>query len=512
MTAAAKPIVWTIAGSDSGGGAGIQADIQALHRLGCHPCTVITSVTAQNSHAVMRVEPVSDAMLAAQLAALSGDLPPAAIKIGLLATANQVGIIANCIAALRRDNPQLAVVYDPVAVAASGRRLAEAVLTLADLAPLLAQVTLLTPNLPEAEHLVGRKLPDGAAQRQAATELRARGCANVLIKGGHNPLLPAQCVDLLFGADRELALTQPRLATEQGHGSGCTLASAISAALALGYPMADAVVIANAYVHRGLALAQAVGAGPGPVAHGDWPDDAVWFPRLVPPGSTLGDALALRATSPDYRHAAGFAACDTAKLGLYPVVDSLAWIEKLLAEGVSTLQLRLKHRSPEQVRDAIATAVALARSQGARLFINDHWRFAIEAGAYGVHLGQEDLDTADLAAIQRAGLRLGISTHGYAELLRALAHRPSYVAIGAIFATRTKQMPTAPQGLVKLARYLRLTGDTPTVAIGGISCERASAVARTGVGSIAAVTGITEAADYRAAVRAYQAALAAAHA
>ncbi len=512
MTAAAKPIVWSIAGSDSGGGAGIQADIQALHRLGCHPCTVITAVTAQNSRAVTLVEPVSDAMLAAQLAALGADLPPAAIKIGLIATANQVRIIADCIAALRLDNQQLAVIYDPVATASSGGRLASSVLTLADLAPLLEQVTVLTPNFREAEHLVGRRLEQGDALRQAATELRAHGCASVLIKGGHNPLLPDQCVDLLFSAERELALTQPRLATEQGHGSGCALASALSAVLAQGYPLADAAVIANAYVHRGLAQAQAVGAGPGPVAHGDWPEDPAWFPRLVPPGSALGRVLALRVNSQGYRYAEGFAACDTGQLGLYPVVDSVAWVEKLLGAGVTTLQLRLKQGTLEQLRGDIAAAVALARPQGARLFINDHWPLAIAAGAYGVHLGQEDLDTADLAAIQRAGLRLGISTHGYAELLRALAHRPSYVAIGAIYPTRTKSMPTSPQGLAKLARYLRLTGDIPTVAIGGINCERAPAVACTGVGSIAVVTGITEAADYRAAVRSYQAALAAANA
>ncbi|GAB7217118.1 thiamine phosphate synthase [Dickeya zeae] len=189
-----------------------------------------------------------------------------------------------------------------------------------------------------------------------------------------------------------------------------------------------------------------------------------------------------------------------ARLGLYPVVDSVVWIERLLDAGVRTIQLRIKDQPAEQAEPDIIRAIALGRQYQARLFINDYWQLAVRHQAYGVHLGQEDLDTADLAAIHAAGLRLGVSTHDDAELARAVALSPSYIALGHIFPTQTKAMPSAPQGLVELARHIRaLNGRFPTVAIGGISIDRVPAVLETGVGSIAVVSAITQAADWRAA-------------
>lgn len=189
-----------------------------------------------------------------------------------------------------------------------------------------------------------------------------------------------------------------------------------------------------------------------------------------------------------------------ARLGLYPVVNSVVWIERLLDAGVRTIQLRIKDQPAEQAEPDIIRAIALGRQYQARLFINDYWQLAVRHQAYGVHLGQEDLDTADLAAIHAAGLRLGVSTHNDAELARAVALSPSYIALGHIFPTQTKAMPSAPQGLVELARHIRaLNGRFPTVAIGGISIDRVPTVLETGVGSIAVVSAITQAADWRAA-------------
>lgn len=180
------------------------------------------------------------------------------------------------------------------------------------------------------------------------------------------------------------------------------------------------------------------------------------------------------------------------------MVDSVEWIERLLSAGVKTIQLRIKDLPDEQVEADIIRAIALGRQYQARLFINDYWRLAVKHQAYGVHLGQEDLDGADLAAIRRAGLRLGVSTHDDAELARAAAINPSYIALGHIFPTQTKDMPSAPQGVAELARHLQTLGDRfPTVAIGGISIDRAPAVLATGVGGIAVVSAITQAPDWR---------------
>lgn len=189
------------------------------------------------------------------------------------------------------------------------------------------------------------------------------------------------------------------------------------------------------------------------------------------------------------------------KLGLYPVVDSVTWIARLLDVGVTTIQLRIKNLSDTQVESDVASAITLGKRYQARLFINDYWRLAIKHDAYGVHLGQEDLDTADLAAIHRAGLRLGLSTHNDTELARALAIKPSYLALGHIFPTQTKEMPSKPQGLAELKRHVAGLQDYPTVAIGGISIDRVPAVLACGVGSVAVVSAITQASDWQAATK-----------
>ncbi len=233
--------------------------------------------------------------------------------------------------------------------------------------------------------------------------------------------------------------------------------------------------------------AQQIGGGPGPVAHTGWPDRLADLPvlsrTLAPPRSAV------------------FPDCD-GSLGLYPVVDSVEWIERLLPLGIETIQLRVKDRTPDELEQQIARAVALSRQHGARLFINDYWQLAIKHGAYGVHLGQEDLDCADLDAIAGAGLRLGISNHSYHELARAHGIRPSYLALGPIFPTTTKVMKFRDQGLAQLKRWAELLKQDYTLtAIGGISLERAPAVLATGVGSCAMVSAITTAESFSSVVQ-----------
>ncbi len=219
--------------------------------------------------------------------------------------------------------------------------------------------------------------------------------------------------------------------------------------------------------------------------------------RRQPPQS-LEDLPLLLGTEP----APAFPRCPK-RLGFYPVVPNSHWLEKLLKLGVRTLQLRVKELSGEALRQELARAVSLGEDHGARVFINDHWQLAMELGAYGVHLGQEDIQSANLAAIAQAGLRLGISTHGYFELLRAEVLQPSYIAMGAIFPTTTKVMPTAPQGLDKLAHYCRLVPHRPKVAIGGIDLTNADAVLGCGPDSLAVVRAVTESPRLEADVKAF---------
>ena len=194
------------------------------------------------------------------------------------------------------------------------------------------------------------------------------------------------------------------------------------------------------------------------------------------------------------------------RLGLYPVLPSAEWVERVVGYGVKTAQLRRKSAHPaDELQREIARCVAAGKRHDAQVFINDHWQVALDAGAYGVHLGQEDVHTADLAALAAAGIRLGLSTHGFYEILKALHFRPSYIALGAVFPTTTKVMPTAPQGVKRLARYVRLLdGVVPLVAIGGIDLQVLPEVLATGVGCAAVVRAVTEASDPAAAVAALQ--------
>ena len=201
-----------------------------------------------------------------------------------------------------------------------------------------------------------------------------------------------------------------------------------------------------------------------------------------------------------------FAPCPQ-HLGLYAVLPDAAWVARMAQAGVPTVQLRFKSTDMDAVRREVRAAVQAVKGTNSLLFINDHWRIAIEEGAYGVHLGQEDMDEAQLETIRQAGLRLGLSTHGYGELLRAQAVSPSYLALGAVFPTTLKKMKTAPQGLGRLGAYARLMQGRSLVAIGGIDLNAVPDVMRTGVGSIAVVRAITAAEQPEQAALAFQQAM-----
>ena len=191
-------------------------------------------------------------------------------------------------------------------------------------------------------------------------------------------------------------------------------------------------------------------------------------------------------------------------IGFYPVVPTAAWVERLLSWGVHTIQLRAKsadHTPAEIAIEVIAAIEAGKAVPGAQVFINDHWQLAIASRAYGVHLGQEDLDTADIEALRSSGIRLGLSTHTPDELARAKAVQPSYLAIGPIYPTTLKVMPYEAVGLVQLADWAKLAAPYPVVAIGGISLERLPGVARCGVSGIAVVSAVTLAANPELAAR-----------
>jgi thiamine-phosphate pyrophosphorylase len=187
----------------------------------------------------------------------------------------------------------------------------------------------------------------------------------------------------------------------------------------------------------------------------------------------------------------------------YPVVDSVAWVRRLAALGVGTIQLRAKDLTLDAAAALIRDALAAVRGTAARLVVNDYWRAAIDTGARHVHLGQEDLAEADVPAIRRAGLTLGLSTHDDAELDTALRQAPDYVALGPIFPTTLKAMRFAPQGIARIGEWKRRARTVPLVAIGGITLDQAPAIFAAGADAIAVVSDVTRNADPDSRVRAW---------
>lgn len=464
-----KPIVWSIAGHDPTGGAGITLDSKVFHAFGVHGCTIATCDTVQTTQGVQEIKGGDPAWFAEQIKALQQDLPPRVIKLGAMSVSALETVLVCCQAA-----PY--VVCDPVLAASSGQPF----LSAEAYRELWPHIDLLTPNWPEASQLSGINIVDYNDVPKAADALHAQGVTAVLITGGHGP--GGTVAEYFSDGDTAFWLTLPRLPNSHVHGTGCALSSAVAAMVAQGYDLKDAVVIAKMVLHQAIEQAQNIGQGASLLTEFSVPSRQAYLPWLSRSGKTQP----------------AFPACGD--LGLYVIVDSVAWVERLLKLNVKTLQLRIKNATQAELTQQIQQSVALCQQYGAKLFINDYWQLAIEHGAYGVHLGQEDLDTADLNVIQQAGLRLGISTHCFYEVARAHACRPSYMAYGPIYHTDSKPMAFGPRGLAQLA-YWQQTLDYPLVAIGGITHQRLPDVLATGIKSVAVISAITQAQDVEVAVR-----------
>ena len=188
-------------------------------------------------------------------------------------------------------------------------------------------------------------------------------------------------------------------------------------------------------------------------------------------------------------------------MSFYLIVDDVSWVARMVPLGVKLIQLRIKDSRGREIGRQLREALKICADHGAQLVVNDYWQIAIEEGCEFVHLGQEDLDTADLNAIRSAGLKLGVSTHDHEELSRVLPLKPDYVALGPIYPTRLKAMRFAPQGLARISEWKKLIGEIPLVAIGGLNIERATLALQAGADIVSVVTDVTLHADPEARVR-----------
>ncbi len=501
------PIVWAIGGVDSLNLAGLGADIRSASfgNNGVHCATIVTCVTGQNSKAFRAAQTMSSAMLDAQWHALSEQTTANVIKVGMLADIAQVQWLAGKLSSLRANAPALRVIYDPVLRATASNQPVDSQLLQAIKDYLLPHVDLLTPNTIEASMLCGREIHNAHDILGAAQQLSAQHQLNVLIKGGH-AIANNSSRDCYIGLSAQdfprfasepsqgFALASDFIVTEHSRGSGCTLASLIAGLVAQQYTFCDAIVVAKSILTRALTKATACGNDKGGLLDLAMPNRFEQLPSVLSLAQFVNQKVPCQQTP--------FLPCPS-NLGLYPVVDNCLWLERLLKLGVKTIQLRAKDLSDELAEPQVIEAIALGEKYQARVFINDYWRLAIKHQAYGVHLGQEDLTQANLEQIKDAGLRLGLSTHGIFEALEVNALGPSYLALGHIYATQTKDMPSNPQGIDKLSLQVGLFREQRSlVAIGGISTDRVAPVLGSGIASVALVTAITKADDADAVTKA----------
>jgi hydroxymethylpyrimidine kinase/phosphomethylpyrimidine kinase/thiamine-phosphate diphosphorylase len=465
----------TIAGHDPSSGAGISADMAAANALGVPCCSAITALTIQNSQGVAAVHPVLPKILQAQIETLLADMPIAVIKIGMIGSRAMVSRLVNVLADV--DMP---IVLDTVFKASVGENLLDTGARLMFTTRLLPMATLITPNIPEAEQLTGLTIDSREQQLAAAEALLAMGAKAVLLKGGH--FADALAADLLLARGKSpIWFIAPTIDSRHSHGSGCVLASSIAAGLVQGLDMLSAVVQAKARVHGGIAHSQALGQGVGAVATQGWQPNSQHLPWLV----QAKQPADLMQSFPAMPYS----------IAIYPIVSRADDLLPLLRAGCRTLQLRVKSEDRLLVQQQIEQAVAICRKHDdSQLFINDHWLLAIAAGAFGVHLGQEDwhmLSDADKDRLRESGIRLGLSTHNLAEMALAHAARPSYIAIGPLFGTTSKQIDHPAVGLVQLNNWVKwLSPDYPVVTIGGIEVNDIPAVKACAVDGVAVIGAV----------------------
>ncbi len=479
-----RALTLIIAGIDSGGGAGLTADCISVHDAGGFPLVCPTALTVQSLKRVRTVQNVEPALFKETLDTLIEDFPKiSSVKIGLVASQALLDIILDYLEGPLKD---AYVVWDPVLTATAGDF--ESADLKGSLARILKVTDVFTPNLNEALALAGwskERYKEEGAEALAAV-FAVNGCA-VLVKGGHIDDATTS-TDTLKTASILATFSHERKAGDGAHGGGCALSSSIAANLAAGYSVQDAVTLAKTYVTYGIEVPdiKSEGARP-PVGH----HEDFLQPQYIP---------SVRESHFPIYDGEPFRACPD-NLGFYVVLDSSDWIERCAKLGVKTLQLRIKDPKRPDLYDEVVRAVAIAKKYGVRLYINDYYDLAIKAGAYGVHMGMDDLKDKDMDIIKKAGLRLGVSTTGPYEIMKALSLKPSYVALGHIFPTNTKEMTSKPQGLWKLSREIALLNKLkmPYTTIGGINLENAKQLLAIGVKSVAVVSAVTKAPDVKVA-------------
>ncbi|BBN11867.1 thiamine-phosphate pyrophosphorylase [Marchantia polymorpha subsp. ruderalis] len=442
------PRVLSVAGSDSGGGAGIQADIKTCAALGVFCTTAITALTAQNTIGVQGIYPVSADFLERQLRSVLSDIGADVVKTGMLPSADCIDTLCSVLDLF----PVRAVVVDPVMVATSGDELAGAGILDALRKKLLPKAEVVTPNLPEASMLLdGASVGTLEEMRKAAAEIHKMGPRYVLIKGGHLSGSD-DIVDILYDGSECHEYHGLRVETRNTHGTGCSLASAIAAELAKGSHVRQAVQAAKTYVEKTLQKSAklTIGSGAqGPLNH----------VHQLNHWESLGE--------PHFRpnHLLLYAVTDSSMNKQWGRSTSEA-VQAVIEGGATIVQIREKEADSGEFLEEAEASLKIARKYGVPLVINDRIDIALACDADGVHLGQSDLPISRARAILGPKKIIGVSCKTPEQAMRAWEEGADYIGSGGVYPTNTKQnnKTIGVEGLRKVCEASPL----PVVAIGGI--------------------------------------------
>lgn len=471
-----------IGGADSSGGAGIQTDQKMLNSLEVDSRAVITAITSQTHKNFNNIQYASGEMVKSQFeTALFKNDESNIIKLGMLGNLE----IVETLFELFKDKNYI-LICDPVLISTTGRPLLsnEGIQFFKN--NILPLVTLLTPNIMEAESLLGEKIQGPLDVEKAAKALLELGVKNVLIKGGHleekGPHSPNYSHDYYYDGAQGYWISGYRNSfIKPVRGTGCALASSIAGGLASGLDLRDSLVLGKILLQKSIrnSFEQEDAYLLNP--KGTWKD-----------GVISNDFPWVTTSFPYNKHEIQFPFMELKedRTNLYPIVDRAEWLEKLYPLGIKLVQLRIKDLEGDELEKEIEKAVTISKKYKGQLFINDYWELAIKYNAYGVHLGYEDMLEANMKKIADAKLHMGLSTHCYFEAAQAHGLNPSYIAFGPIYYTALKAMKFKPQGIENLKLWRSLF-DCPLVAIGGINLNRVSDIMECGPEIISVVRDIT---------------------
>lgn len=474
----------TIAGSDSSGGAGIQADIKTMSANGVFAMSVITAITAQSTQGVFAIEDISPSMIKKQISVIFDDIDVNVIKIGMVSKIESINAIAESLREIRDLPP---IVLDPVMISKNGFKLLsdDAKNTLIN--SLIPFATLITPNILEAEEITGRKILTVDHMKEAAKDILKLGPKAVLIKGGH---LEGDAIDVLYDGREFTLFKEERVANNNTHGTGCTLSSAIAANIAKGLSLKDSVSLGKEYVTNAIKYGFVLGKGIGPTHHFyKFYNNKQEFINKKEKEAEKFNILAENIENKDE--------FNLKKKKIYLITDYRLdfniLVEKIklaLESGVRIVQYRAKEKSTRTMCKEAKVLKSLCDKYGAIFIINDRVDIALAVDAHGVHLGQDDMKVSFAKKILSKGKIIGATAHNEEEAIEAINEGATYLGVGALYKSRSKDN-TVDLSIKTLEKIREIT-KKPIYGIGGITPYNITEDIKKNVDGVAIVSAIFE--------------------